>query len=109
MDNFKPNLTPKYILKNGFGGTYWRPLIGCITANDLTNDYLKYPTEFYKGIKHEDITKPYDQYDKNYNKYKVKTGSSYKFWCEKKLDKTYSRKRLVSMVCWILLWETHKI
>ena len=83
MSNFKPNLTPKYILRNGFGGTYWRPLKGCVTGNDLTDDYLDYPSQYYNGIKKEDITKSYDKYDKFYNKYKVKTGSTYEFWCEK--------------------------
>ena len=83
MSNFKPKLTPKYILRNGFGGTYWRPLKGCVTGNDLTDDYLEFPIQYYNGIKKEDITKSYDKYDKFYNKYKVKTGSTYEFWCEK--------------------------
>ena len=36
--DFKPNLTPREVLKHGsFGGTYWRPIHSCVTNKNYKN------------------------------------------------------------------------
>ena len=79
---FKPNLTPKEILKAGsFGGTYFRPIKSSITGKQYKSmDVIReYPKSWFSGLDiHKYVISP--DYDKNVNKYKVKCGSSLEDW-----------------------------
>ena len=83
---FKPNLTPYQVLKMGsFGGTYWRPIYSgetdkSLKKQKLENQHLKYNWDLPDEI----LTKPYGEYDKNINKYKVKVGQTLADWEAKK-------------------------
>ena len=77
--DFKPNLTPKEIFQLGsFGGTYWRPIYSSVTKQNYENLHLNYPISWWKGLTDKDLTS--SKYDVNINKYKVKVGTSLKFW-----------------------------
>ena len=83
---FKPNLTPKQILRMGsFGGTYFRDIYSSVTGKNYRGKTVikKYPKDWFKGI---DIDKKVvsEIIDKNVNKYKVKCGSSLEDWESKK-------------------------
>lgn len=79
--DFKPNLTPKEIFELGsFGGTYWRPIYSCITKKNYKNIHKKYPKSWWEGIPDNWLVTPWDEYDKNINKYKVKVGTTLEFW-----------------------------
>ena len=83
--DFKPNLTPREIIKLGsFGGTYWRPIYSSITNKKYKNQHKKYPESWWKGIPNNFLTNNWETYDKNINKYKVKVGTTLEFWEEKK-------------------------
>ena len=76
---FKPNLTPKEIFELGsFGGTYYRPIYSKITKKHYKNVHKKY--KILKGIPDNKLTNKWKNYDKNINKYKVKVGTTLKFW-----------------------------
>tara|TARA_Y100000996_G_C22546365_1_gene652015 strand:+ start:1499 stop:2044 length:546 start_codon:yes stop_codon:yes gene_type:complete len=80
--DFKPNLTPKQVLKAGaFGGTYFRPIKSSVTGKSYTSKSVisEYPKSWFSGL---DINKQVtsSKYDKNVNKYKVKCGSSLQDW-----------------------------
>ena len=83
---FKPNLKPYQVLKMGsFGGTYWRPIYSgetdkSLKKQKLENQHLKYNWDLPDEI----LTKPYGEYDKNINKYKVKVGQTLANWEAKK-------------------------
>jgi hypothetical protein len=79
---FKPNKTPKQVLKAGaFGGTYFRPIHSSVTGKDYTSTQSMkgIPKSWFEGI---DIKRNVTSttYDKNVNKYKVKCGSSLEVW-----------------------------
>ena len=81
---FTPNLTPREMFKLGsFGGTYWRPIYSDITKKNYKNIHKKYPNSWWKSIPESHLTKPWDEYDKNINKYKVKVGTTLEFWEDK--------------------------
>ena len=83
--DFKPNLTPKQVLKLGsFGGTYFRDIDSQVTQKSYRgkNVIKKYPAEWFRGLDLETMVLS-PKYDKSVNKYKVKCGSSLKDW-EKK-------------------------
>lgn len=81
---FKPNLTPKEVFQLGsFGGTYWRPIYSSVTKKKYKDQHKKYPSDWWKGIPEEDLTKDFDDYDTKINKYKVKVGTTLEFWEEK--------------------------
>ena len=67
--DFSPNKTPiEVIREDAFGGTYFRDIYSGISEKF---DQLKnIDAKFYAS----------DYYDKNLNKYKVKTGTSLRFW-----------------------------
>jgi hypothetical protein len=74
---FKPNLTPYQIMKLGsFGGTYFRPIHSRITNKNYQNVHLKYKWHLPDHM----VIAPYDKYDKNINKYKIKVGETLEFW-----------------------------
>ena len=79
---FQPNLTPSDIFKLGsFGGTYWRPIYSSITKKEYENEHKEFPSKWW-----EDLSEDYLSSSKcnvKLNKYKVKSGTSLKFW-EKK-------------------------
>jgi len=80
---FRPNLTPQEIFQAGaFGGTYWRPIKSTITKKSYKNPHLEYPKSWWRGLDPETqltgkICRP------KLNKYKVKSGTSLRYW-EKK-------------------------
>ena len=79
---FKPNLTPKQVLRMGsFGGTYFRDIHSSVTGkNHKGKTVIKsLPDDWLKGV---DIEKKItsSKYDKNVNKFKVKCGSSLEAW-----------------------------
>ena len=75
--NFSPNKTPIEVIREGaFGGTYFREIYSY-----LSKKWYKNPWKEFDQLKNIDA-KFYasDYYDKNLNKYKVKTGTSLRFW-----------------------------
>lgn len=81
--NFTPNLTPKEMFELGsFGGTYWRPIYSGVLKKKLLPPLNNYPKNWWKNIPMENLVS--EKYDKNKNKYKVKVGTSLKFWESKK-------------------------
>ena len=79
--DFKPNLSPSEIFKLGsFGGCYWRKIKSTITGKSYKNVHLDYPKSWWKGIPDSHLTSPWDEYDKDVNKYKVKVGTTLEFW-----------------------------
>ena len=80
---FQPNLSPKEIIKLGsFGGTYFRDIKSKVTNKEYKKRYKKYFTEeFLKKNKPKLLlSKPFNEYDKNVNKYKVKCGQKLEEW-----------------------------
>ena len=79
---FKPNLTPKQVLRMGsFGGTYFRNIKSDVTGKNHSGKTAikEYPDDWFKGINiDKKITS--SKYDKNVNTYKVKCGSSLEDW-----------------------------
>ena len=77
---FKPNITPLELFKSGiFGGTYFREIKSPITGKIYKNNYKKF--NFLKNL-NEKLYKS-NFYDLTLNKYKVKSGMSYEYWCDK--------------------------
>lgn len=75
----KPNLTPKQIFQKGaFGGTYWRPIKSGVTKKSYKDQHLEFPKSWWKNI---EVTNP--RCNKQLNRYKVKSGTSLKYWEEK--------------------------
>lgn len=78
--DFRPNLTPREILKLGsFGGTYWRPIYSKVTKKNYDRTYLKYKT-WWSGIPKDHMTRDFRDYDKAINRYGVKVGTTLQFW-----------------------------
>ena len=82
---FVPNLSPLEVLKQGaFGGTYFRPIESHITKKKYKKRYQRYftPEELKKyNINPENmLTKPYQDYDTQVNKYKIKCGQTLEQW-----------------------------
>lgn len=74
---FKPNLTPYQIFKNGsFGGTYWRPIYSNVTKKKYSNVHKQY--SFLSGINEKYLSQT--KCDPLLNKYKVNSGSSLEYW-----------------------------
>ena len=75
--DFSPNKTPIEVIREGaFGGTYFRDIYSGINEKWYKNSWKEFvqlkniDAKFYAS----------DYYDKNLNKYKVKTGTSLRFW-----------------------------
>jgi hypothetical protein len=80
---FLPNLSPRQIFNLGsFGGTYWRPIHSGVTRKKHINIHHKYPKSWWKGLEENKLS--HTKYDKSKNRYKVKVGTSLKFWENKK-------------------------
>lgn len=86
---FKPNITPTEMFNKGcFGGGYWRPIYSNIANKNIKNDYKKYDN--LKNIPLNKLTNI--KYNKQINKYKVKTGSTLEEWEKKNwIKKPYYR------------------
>ena len=74
---FHPNITPIDVIKKGaFGGTYFRDIY-----SNVNNKWYKNSCNEFKELK--DIDKKYycsEFYDVSLNYYKVKVGTSLRFW-----------------------------
>ena len=82
--DFTPNLSPREMfLLGSFGGTYWRPINSGVTGKKYVNMHLKYPKEWWADIDNDKLVRPWNKYDKNINKYKVKVGQTLEEWEEK--------------------------
>ena len=79
---FRPNLSPIQIFKQGsFGGTYWRPIKSKFYDGELKNKHKKYvKLGWWKGIKEDHLTRPFEKYDTKINKYGKKVGTTLSFW-----------------------------
>jgi len=86
---FRPNQSPKdMFLKGSFGGTYWRPIYSSITKTKYNNEHKKFPKSWWNNIPDEWLITPWNKYDKNINKYKVKVGTTLEYWeCKKWITK----------------------
>ena len=75
--DFKPNEKPVEIIKEGaFGGTYFRDIY-----SKVNNKWYKNSWKEFKEL--ENIDQKYyssNYYDLSLNKYKVKCGTSLRFW-----------------------------
>ena len=97
---FNPNLTPRQMFKLGsFGGTYFRPIYSSITKKNYKNVHKKFPKEWWENIPDEHLTKDFDDYDININKYKVKVGSTLREWEESKWITKYDPYGWVQWYC----------
>ena len=85
IKQFRPNLTPDQMFRLGsFGGTYWRPIRSNITKKLHRNRHSKFKKlGWWKDIPHDHLTRPWSNYDKSINKYKVKCGTTLRFWEQK--------------------------
>ena len=80
---FKPNLSPKMIFQNGsFGGTYWREIYSDVTIKWYKNQHKKYPKSWWLGLSGDNLTLPFEEYNKSINLYGVKVGSTLEYWEE---------------------------
>jgi hypothetical protein len=80
--DFKPNLSPKYIIHNGFGGGYFRKIKSPKTGKTYKNRWKLLPKSWFAGLDPETEIES-QKYDKDFNKYKVKCGASYEYWISK--------------------------
>lgn len=70
---FRPNITPYRMMKQGaFGGTYYRKIYSNITKKEHYKLHLKYDWLDLDIDKY--LTRPCEEYDTNFNKFKVKVG-----------------------------------
>ena len=83
--DFKPNLSPREMFKLGsFGGTYWRPIKSRVVGKELKNVHKKYEKlGWWKDIPDSWLITPYEDYNVDINKYKVKVGTTLVFWEDK--------------------------
>lgn len=97
---FRPNLSPREIFKLGsFGGTYWRPIYSSITKKEYKNVYNKFPKSWFKGISEDWLSRDWNNYDRNINKYKIKVGTTLGFWEHKHWINHYDPYGWVQWYC----------
>lgn len=78
---FRPNLTPLQVIKRGsFGGTYFRPIKSTVIGKNLKNFHKRY--RFFDKVSENLLTRSWEDYDVNINKYKAKVGTTLEFWEE---------------------------
>lgn len=82
---FRPNLTPSQVLRAGaFGGTYFREIYSGVTGKTYKSAYKEFPKHWFRGLNiKKQISRPFNEYDKKINKYKVKVGLTLEEWEEK--------------------------
>jgi hypothetical protein len=77
-NQFQPDYTPYEVIKNGsFGSTYFRPIYSQVTGKKYKDADLEFD---WGDISRDKLIKPWNQYDVNSNKYKVKVGTTLEFW-----------------------------
>ena len=75
--DFSPNKTPIEVIRKGaFGGTYFRDIYWNVSKKWYNNSWKEF--DQLKNIDAKFYVSDY--YDKKLNKYKVKTGTSLRFW-----------------------------
>ena len=52
-----------------FGGTYWRPIYSSVTKKNYKNVHKKYPKSWWEGIPEDHLSRPFEEYDANINKF----------------------------------------
>jgi hypothetical protein len=83
ISKFHPNKSPSEILKDGaFGGTYFRKIKSQVCNNQIfDNAWKELPKEWIEGLDPKIyLNCPFDKYNKNINKYKVKSGTTLEDW-----------------------------
>lgn len=81
FDEFRPNMTPEEVLKEGsFGGTYFRDIESAVTNKKYKGEDVisEFPKSWFKGLKKKHWGCP--EYQQEVNKYKVKCGGSLGMW-----------------------------
>lgn len=79
--DFKPDLTPQQMFDLGIvGGSYFRDIKSPITGKSHSKEDLK-PFVFLDKIDKDKLIS--QEYNKQYNRFKVTAGSSYSYWIEK--------------------------
>jgi hypothetical protein len=95
---FTPNLTPIQIFKLGsFGGTYWRPIYSSVTKKNYKNVHKNYiktncisskktcsSFNAFHTLPTNYLVTPFKNYDNSINFFKVKVGTTLKYWEKKK-------------------------
>ena len=84
--SFNPNKTPIEIIKEGaFGGTYFRDIYSSINGKWYRNSWKEF--NFLRDMTKSSSSERIDPklylsnyYDVSVNKYKIKCGSSLRFW-----------------------------
>jgi hypothetical protein len=77
---FKPNMTPKEMFQAGvFGGTYVRPIKSRVTGKSHRGAHKEFPKSWFTGVVVDNL-----KCDAKLNKYGVASGSSLKYWEDKK-------------------------
>jgi hypothetical protein len=72
---FRPNLTPEQIFRQGaFSGTYWRKIHSGVLGRDVSGHHLKFKWNIPDNL----LTR--QQPDVSLNKYKVHSGTSLAYW-----------------------------
>lgn len=80
--DFRPNLTPYEIFKQGaMGGTYFREIESKITGKTHKNQHKKYIKKYKWDISEDMLSLPCDEYNKDINKYRVRVGVDPKREC----------------------------
>ena len=70
---FHPNLSPKEIIRMGsFGGIYFN------SSNNIKIDYREFPSDWFNGVPENFYLS--DQYNKNVNFFKIKSGQDQDEW-----------------------------
>ena len=78
--DFSPNKTPTEVIREGaFVGTYFRDIYSNVSKKWYKNSWKEF--DRIKNIDAKLFASDY--YDENLNKYKVKTGTSLRFWEDK--------------------------
>lgn len=81
FDDFRPNMTPEEVLKEGsFGGTYFRDIESGVTNQKYKGKDVisEFPKSWFKGLNKKHWGSP--TYQKEVNKYKVECGGSLGMW-----------------------------
>lgn len=82
--DFRPNLSPAQVIHAGsFGGTYFRSIVSKTARKTFPEGvHLEFPSEWFQGIDVERYVIS-SSYQKQVNKYGVKSGNDLEFWEEK--------------------------
>lgn len=81
--DFAPNVHPKRIIRSGFGRTYFRDIYVPKLKKTVRNAWKFLPKSWRQGLTKDDLARPFNKYDKSFNRFKVKVGASYEYWLKK--------------------------